>query len=412
MQSLQESHAQLLTVALPEGRHPVTVLSSGEAVDLWLVDAPDPVYSVADRDGTIVRTVHHWLSYLGRQAGLTYSASTVGQYGRTLSYLCRWIEECRPYPSLSVDDTIKVITRHDVVSWLRSMSSNGAESEKTLHSREACLRQFLDWLTTQDGGELRSPEDSPWGRDGQLRYVVAAPHARSPKFISDDVVVQVLSGLHNESERCMFHAQYDMGLRIGELVALTIGDLPDDRLYDSAFEFIPICINGVKGRGGRIKERVTLISRAVLNRIRRYHNTREYRFAPDWDIGDNDKPVFLTANQLRWSIRNASKQFKMSVRRSGLPDVLRTHWFRHGTAFSVLRSDAGRSYADRMLMIQQMLGHSSLKTTEIYTQISPALLQSLTKEGKAINRLREAEYIREKTYLGPLEHKEKRGHRV
>ena len=92
-------------------------------------------------------------------------------------------------------------------------------------------------------------------------------------------------------------------------------------------------------------------------------------------------------------------------------DEFRTHWLRHGTAFSVLRSDIGKSYEDRMLTVQQMLGHARLETTEIYTQISPALLTKLTRAGKELDRLKEAEHIREKTFLAPLKHKEKRGHR-
>ncbi|QOZ83036.1 tyrosine-type recombinase/integrase [Chromobacterium haemolyticum] len=388
----------------------MTVLSSGARLGLSLAGSGFPIFSIVDSDGLLVRTAHKWLSQLRRQAGLTFSINTVEQYGRTLSYLCRWIERAPPFPDLSIDENIQLLNRQDVVCWLSDMASTGA-SNKTLHSREACLRQFLEWLTTHEGGRVRRTEESPWGRDGTLRYIVATPNARSPKSISADTVIGVLNGMHNECERCMFHAQYDMGLRISELVDLKASDIPDDQLYDPTFEFIPICVNGVKGRGGQKKERITLISRAVLKRIKRYHSSREYKLAPDWDINDPNKPAFLTANQLKWSARNASKQFKASVRRASLPNTLKTHWLRHGTAFSVLGSDMGKSYQDRMLMLQQMLGHSHLKTTEIYTQISPALLENLTKKGKEINRLDEAEYIRSHTYLGPLQHKEKRGHR-
>ena len=66
---------------------------------------------------------------------------------------------------------------------------------------------------------------------------------------------------------------------------------------------------------------------------------------------------------------------------------------------------------ERMLIVQKMLGHDGLGTTEIYTQISPHMLDKLTKEGRQINRLEEAEEIRLKTYLGGLQHKENRGHR-
>jgi site-specific recombinase XerD len=203
-----------------------------------------------------------------------------------------------------------------------------------------------------------------------------------------------------------------MGLRISELINLRRGDLPDDGNYDAGHECIPICINGVKGRADQGKERITLISRAVLRRIKAYHNTRDYRLAPDWDITDANKPAFLTTNQLRWSLRNATKQFKSAVTRAGLPSEFRSHWLRHGMAFSVLRSDAGKDFVDRMLIVQKMLGHNNLSTTEIYTQVPPQILDKLTKAGKLINRLEEAEEIRAKTYLGPIQHKERRGHHV
>ncbi|MDP1766740.1 MAG: tyrosine-type recombinase/integrase [Methylotenera sp.] len=358
-----------------------------------------------------MRSVHNWLNQLTTQAGISISLNTIEQYGRTLSYLCRWIESNRPYPDLSIDDNISLLSRHDIVNWIQTMKVTGAESHNTLHSREACVKQFLDWLTTIDGGRVREKEDSPWGRNGDLNYVVKGPNARSPKFITADMVILILKEMHNECERCMFHTQYDTGLRISELINLRVSQLPQEHQYDPSHEFIPLYVNGIKGRGGQSKERITLISRAVLKRIRRYHNTLEYKMATDWNINDPDKPVFLTSNQRAWSARNAAKQFKNSVRRSNVPDAFRSHWMRHGTAFSILRSDIGKTYEDRMLTIQKMLGHSNLKITEIYTQVSPALLTKLTKSGNELDRLGEAEHIRTETYLGQLQHKEKRGHR-
>jgi len=328
-----------------------------------------------------------------------------------LSYLSRWIESKPPYPHLSIDDNIKLLARSDVNNWLLAMAADGANSSTTLHLREACIKQFLNWLSTKEGGSIRASENSPWGRDDNLRQLVSTPSASSPKFIPAEAAIAVLNGMHNECERCMFHAQYDMGLRISELVELRASDIPHSQQYDQAYEFIPICVNGAKGRGGRRRERITLISRAVLKRINRYHSTPEYKLAPDWSINDPDKPAFLTVNRRQWSVRNASKQFKNAVRRTDSVDAMKTHWLRHGAAFSVLRSDMGKNYQDRMLMIQQMLGHRRLTTTEIYTQISPAMLTALTKKGKELNRLEEAEHIREATYLGPLQHKERRGHR-
>lgn len=410
MSARQFLNAHLIDLELEGTPVSIVVHSTGSSLALSFSAKSRRIFSVADSAGKVVRSAHGWLSILSRQAGLTYSIKTVEQYGRTISYLCRWIENSAPYPGLDIDQSICLLSRPDIVTWLADMKEDGVRAKKTLRSRESALKQFLDWLTTHEGGRLRDSEDSPWGRDGTAGYITANPNARSPRFISPETVIAVLNGMHNECERCMFHAQYDMGLRISELIALRASDIPSDELYNSSFEFIPLCVNGVKGRGGQFKERITLISRAVLKRIKRYHSSREYKLAPDWGICDPNKPAFLTANQRKWSHRNASKQLNASVRRCELPVALSSHWLRHGTAYSVLRSDIGKDYQDRMLMLQQMLGHADLRTTEIYTQISPALLTALTKKGQGINRLGEAEFIREQSYLGPLQHKERRGH--
>ncbi|WP_192698798.1 tyrosine-type recombinase/integrase [Paraburkholderia sp. OAS925] len=387
----------------------ITVLSTGKQFDLSLRRGVYPIYSVVDSQGAVVESMHRWLRSLRAQIGLTVSEHTVPLYGRILSYLCRWLEHAQLYPSLSIDEQLKILSRWDITKWLNHMKEHGASSHHTLHTREACLKTFLEWLTTKEAGQLRDAENSPYGRDGKLGYITATPNARSPKFVSPEIVVELLNSMYNECERCMFHAQYDMGLRLSDVIRMTVDDIPDDNAYNPALEFIPLCVKRSKGRGGQSPEKITLVSRAVLRRIKRYHGTPEYKLAPDWDIHDPKKPAFLTANRIVWSKRNASKQFNSAVRRSTLSKIS-THWMRHGTAYSVLRSDMGKDYQDRMLIVQQMLGHRDLTTTEIYTQIPPSLLQALTKAGSAINRLGEAESIREKTYLGPLQHREMRGH--
>lgn len=401
----------LVTVQPTDTVGPIEILSVGAFLELSFSVADHPILSVVDAHGSVVRTAHAWLRSLRKRVNLGLSSNTHEQYGRSISYLCRWLEENPPFPDLTLDENIALLSRENVRDWLQAMADGGALSSKTRQSREVALKQFLDWLSTKEGGEVRDPANSPWGRDGTLPYITATPNARTPKYIPPELVIEVLTGMYNECERCMFHAQYDMGLRIRELVELRFADIPDENNYDPALQFIPIYVNGVKGRGGQVKERITLISRAVLKRVKRYHSSRDYKLAPDWDINDPDKPAFLTVNQRRWSIRNASKQLKNSVRRKQLPEGIKTHWFRHGTAFSVLRSSMGKDYQDKMLLVQKMLGHSHLSTTEIYTNISPLLLQKLTVAGNEINRLEEAEYIREKTYLGTVQHSEKRGHR-
>ncbi|MFL9983863.1 tyrosine-type recombinase/integrase [Paraburkholderia sediminicola] len=388
----------------------VTVMSEGVSLDMTAARSNGPFYCVVDSRGAIVTTITSWVQSLVEAAGVSNTLSSAIQYGHTGSYLCRWIEECGPFPHLTVDETILRLSRQNLTEWLNHMRNHDGLEATTVRSREVAIRTLMEWLTTISAGQLRNPENSPYGRDGRLPYITQTPKALSPKFIPAEYVVQILKSMYSECERCMFHTQFDSGLRISEVADLKKSDIPDLALFNPAYEFLPFVVRRSKGRAGNRNEKTTLISRAVLNRIKRYHASIEYKLAPDWDINDPNKPAFLTCNQLKWSLRNASKQFKEAVRRSGVHADVSTHWFRHGTAYSVLRSDTGKSYEEKMLLIQQMLGHRSLKTTEIYTQVPAALLTKLTLAGKEINRLHEAEFIREQTFLGSLQHQEKRGH--
>ena len=388
------------------------VSANGESISLAVAPLRSLIVSISSRNGHVIRHAHRWLRYLCGVIGKSVTASTVEQYGRSVTYFCNWIEESERYPSLTVDEVIEIVTREDILEWHDFQKAKGTCKNSTLHSREAALKEFLTWLTTSEGGQIRNIANSPWGRNNDLDYIIKKGNKKSPKIITTEHITNLLLSMHNECERSMFHTQYDTGLRITELIGLKCSDLPPESIYSNQnYEFIPLYIRGAKGRATGVKERVTIISRAVLNRIRRYHSSSEYKLADAWKINDPNKPVFLTSNGKPWSQRNASKQFKSAVQRSGVGNEFSTHWMRHGTAFSILNSDIGKDYEDKMLTIQGMLGHANLGTTEIYTQISPALLGRINKEGINQNRLHEAEDIRKATFLPPLKHSEKRGHR-
>lgn len=412
--SVQASHSTARLIQILPPKEPITVHSKNESLELRAAvhNNFEKIYSVVDSHGVIVRSMHEWLSKLNLQTNISISRGTVEQYGKALTYLCRWIEARPPYSKLDIEQNIANLTREDLLRWIRYMKAAGAKSRKTLRQREAAVKEFLLWLSTTEGAQRRSQLDSPYGRDGMLKGIVKGSTPKSPKFIPTNLIVDVLNGLKNECERCLFHFQYDTGLRISELINLRASELPELSSFSEAHEFIPLYIRGVKGSAGDIKERITLVSRAVLKRVKRYHASKEYRLAHGWDIDGANKPAFLTVNAFQWSLRNASKQFKNAIRRAGVNESFCTHWMRHGTAFSVLRSEMGKDYQDKILIIMSMLGHNDIKTSQIYTQVSPAMLTELTKAGSVHNRLDEAEQIRARTYLAPLRHMEKRGHRA
>ena len=221
------------------------------------------IYSVVDSRGAIVRSMHDWLSKLNKEIGVSRSDGTVEQYGKALVYLCRWIEAKRPYSKLDLEQSIAHLTREDLLRWIRHMKEAGARSRKTLRQREAAVKEFLLWLSTSEGALRRSQLDSPYGRDGMLKNIVKGSSPKSPKFLPTSLIVDLLNALNNECERCMFHFQYDTGLRISELINLRLSEIPELSSFSEAHEFIPLYVRGVKGSAGDRKERITLVSRAV-----------------------------------------------------------------------------------------------------------------------------------------------------
>lgn len=369
------------------------------------------IFTLFDKKYKIANHATRWLSYLSESViAETFSLNSLKQYATSTNKFSNWLENSGRYPHLSLDEMHTIFTRDDLRTWIQSMAENGL-SPNTMRVGEVALKQFVDWLTTNEGGKVRDPDDSPYGRlNKSLLYISKKVSPNSPKFIDQTSIISILSNFHNECERCLFHTQYDTGLRITELINLRLGDLPDLNMYGEEFLFIPLVVKGLKNRGAGFKERISLISRPVLNRIRNYNNTVPYKLSPYWDMDDPQKPVFLSSSNKKWKYSNLNKQFNNATKRANLSDFV-THWMRHGTAFSVLRSDIGKDYVDKLLMVQKMLGHSHLSTTEIYTQMSPSMLSQLTKKAKQTNRLEEAENIRKSTYLSPLKHKEKRGHK-
>jgi integrase/recombinase XerD len=78
------------------------------------------------------------------------------------------------------------------------------------------------------------------------------------------------------------------------------------------------------------------------------------------------------------------------------------HRLRHGTSYSVLKSEHGKSMLDNLVILQKILGHSNIETTEIYTHIpAPVLEQLRTNYGKPEfqARFEEAQEIFDLTYL-------------
>ncbi|MCF6342076.1 MAG: site-specific integrase, partial [Bacteroidales bacterium] len=161
---------------------------------------------------------------------------------------------------------------------------------------------------------------------------------RLPNVLSKEDILKIISSIDNLKHRCIIEMIYSAGLRRGELINLSIKDIDSERML--------VKIIGGKGK----KDRYTLLSRKTLEDLRKYYKQYKPR---KWLFEGNQRNQYSAA-----SIANILKR---AVRKSGIIRHVTPHTLRHSFATHLLEQGTDLRY------IQEILGHESPKTTEIYT---------------------------------------------
>lgn len=166
---------------------------------------------------------------------------------------------------------------------------------------------------------------------------------RLPNYLTREEVSKIFHSIRNLKHRCMISLIYACGLRNGELIRIQLRDI------DSAQKLL--IIRQAKGN----KDRVVPIPQSILNMLNDY--AEAYR--PE---------KYLFEGQTRgnpYTERSVQQLFKDAVIRSGIRQTHASpHWLRHSYATHIM--EMGTNLRD----LQTLLGHKSLKTTQIYTHIS------------------------------------------
>jgi site-specific recombinase XerD len=162
-----------------------------------------------------------------------------------------------------------------------------------------------------------------------------------PKVLSEEEVTALLKAVDNLKHRCILMLIYSAGLRIGELLALQSTDIIPERKQ--------VLIRG--GKGG--KDRVSLLSDRLLTLLTEYllaYKPSNFLFeSPDGGM---------------YSATSVQMVFKRALKKAHITAPATVHTLRHSFATHLLENGTDLRY------IQALLGHSSSKTTEIYTHVS------------------------------------------
>ncbi|MDO1447416.1 tyrosine-type recombinase/integrase [Rhodocytophaga aerolata] len=343
-----------------------------------------------------------------------YSKKSVGEYTKDIMYFCKALQKDKIYKVYSIDEALQIVGSRFVEDWLSQLQRQGL-SQYTIRKRDAVLKSFFDWLTTEEAGRVRDIDNHPYS-DGKLKTV--APHRPPPKYLTYLEVCDFISnGFKNESERCLVHFLYDTGLRVSEVCRVLKSDLPDLDHYPDSLMYFPLLVMGSKGRGGNLKPRYTIISRSMIERINRLHNNwRVYRKA-ELNFERQEIPMFLNVRGkpiTRHAIQKKFNSTSEALLNAGiLNKTISPHRLRHGTAFSILKSEHGREFLENLVVCQRALGHSHIKSTEMYTAIPAPIIAKIQQLGDSNginNRYEEAIYIYRNTFKPQKNHTEKRGH--
>ena len=258
------------------------------------------------------------------------SPHTVAAYLRDLSALVRWCERSGLADWSELD--------HQHVRTFAARSHAQGLSGRSIQRRLAAVRSFYNFLLRE--GALR--------RNPALEVQAPKPGRRLPAALDVDQMARLLSFKPKTAlerrDLALLELFYSSGLRLSELTGLRLKNVDLDTGQVT-----------VTGKGD--KERIVPVGRAAIAALRAWLGEREHLAGRDQQavfVGRRGQPLGPRAVQLRVAAQ---------ARAMGIPQHLHPHMLRHSFATHLLESSGD------LRAVQEMLGHASVSTTQIYTHL-------------------------------------------
>ncbi|MGC4074156.1 MAG: tyrosine recombinase XerC [Nibricoccus sp.] len=280
-----------------------------------------------------------------------YSRYTLRNYRQAFEDFYRWLETEKLAGNVFGEGNFAVLGKRVVRDFV--IEAQQRFDRRTLHNHVSGLRAFFKfWL--MHGKVTRNP-------------FVGVPlpklEKRLPQFLTEEQMKRLLDGpqrlLENEAidafsawrDRLAMELLYGGGLRVSEAVGLNHGDVE-----------MSTGVARVIGKGR--KERLCPLGKIALAVLKKFQTD----FARE---SSADAPVLVTARHERMNARAVQLMLKRYLELADLPLDLTPHKLRHSYATHLLNAGAD------LRVVQELLGHASLNTTQIYTHVSVARLKEI-----------------------------------
>jgi integrase/recombinase XerC len=266
------------------------------------------------------------------------SAHTVSAYRRDLERFELWRTANDAEPA--------AIQPRQVRAFIAAEHRRGQDG-RSIRRALSALRSFFDWqareglIDANPASGIRAPKTA-------RRLPRALDADQMDQLLAEPVKEQGGSAWRALRDQAMFELFYSSGLRLSELASVDVGDVD---LADGSVTVIG------KGR----KTRTVPVGRKARDAIRTWLPERALRVPPDASLDRG--PLFVGPKGARLSTRAIQQRLDDRGRRTGIDGRVHPHVLRHSFASHVLESSGD------LRAVQEMLGHTDIGTTQIYTHL-------------------------------------------
>jgi integrase/recombinase XerD len=286
-----------------------------------------------------------FLTYIAVEKG--YSENTQAAYRNDLHQFANFLESLNPPPT-----EWSQVDKDTLISFVLDLRER-EYSSATVARKVAAIKSFFHFLIDE-----RVVEDNPAG-------TLDAPKAkmRLPKALSRSAIERLLEApAKNRSakglrDKAMLELLYASGMRVSELVNLDVDD-------------VNLASGTVRCRGKGNKERILPLYEEAVKAVEAYLEQGRLEYAKNPD----ERALFLNPRGARLTRQGLWLIIKAYVAETNIGEDVTPHTIRHSFATHLLDGGAG------LRELQQLLGHSNISTTQVYTHVSADRLRETYDE--------------------------------
>jgi site-specific recombinase XerD len=279
------------------------------------------------------------------------SKLTIRNYNHYLRKFNEWLQNENIADLKDIDQ--EIIRKYRVYLARHIDDQERTLSKKTQSYYVIALRSWLKWLVKQDAPVIHPEKiDLPKGESHHMQFL----HAEQVIELLAQPIISSKAGLR---DKAILELLFSTGLRVSELV-----NLNRDQIDFATREF------GVIGKGRR--PRVVFLSARAAHWVEKWIASRPDHWHPLFiRFAKKKSPFASDGEEMRLTSRSVQRIVEFYCKKAHLPVILSPHGLRHSFATDLLTNGAG------LRDVQEMLGHKSIATTQIYTHVTRPQLKKI-----------------------------------